>query len=254
MMETQTGPASFRSAVPGRIKGETIMLSYGQYQNIVRLTVGENKPGTILVEMKKWARQQYGIHLMDATFDSNYYGSSVLSIVVYDIQDYERTGRGKDPEISSAFCRKYIEECRDASRDAPEGFEAITRAEFSCFTDDARPWLLDEAAEEITAIQDLPYYHKDMGLMRVRVSEDTVFFFYDRALQCWQGFSHGINNELRARVNELVRRHDQAGVFRGENVPCVFFSMQELRLDYHGKMDEYIQHMKDIGKTGRAAG
>ena len=136
----------------------------------------------------------------------------------------------------------------------PEGYENIQRAEFSCFTDDARSWLLDDVAEELIAIQDLPYYHKDMGLMRVRVSGDTVFFFYDRALQCWQGFSHGINNELRARVNELVRRHDPAGVFRGENVPCIFFSLQEVRLDYHGKMENYMEHMKEIGKTGRAAG
>ena len=191
---------------------------------------------------------------MDTTFDSGYFGSSILSVVVYDVQDFERTGRGNDPDVSAAFCRKFIEECALHPDSVPEGYENIQRAEFSCFTDDARSWLLDDVAEELIAIQDLPYYHKDMGLMRVRVSGDTVFFFYDRALQCWQGFSHGINNELRARVNELVRRHDPAGVFRGENVPCIFFSLQEVRLDYHGKMENYMEHMKEIGKTGRAAG
>lgn len=230
------------------------MLSYGQYQNIVKLATGEEKPGEILIAMKKWARQQYGITLMDTTFDSGYFGSSTLSVVVYDVQDYERTGRGNDPDVSSAFCRKFIEECASHLDSVPAGYESISRAEFSCFTDDARSWLLDDTAEELIAIQDLPYYHKDMGLMRVRVYGDTVFFFYDRALQCWQGFSHGTNNELRARVNELVRRHDPAGVFRGENVPCIFFSLQEVRLDYHGKMENYMEHMKEIGKTGRAAG
>ena len=34
------------------------MLSYGQYQNIVKLATGEEKPGEILVAMKKGARQQ----------------------------------------------------------------------------------------------------------------------------------------------------------------------------------------------------
>ena len=83
------------------------MLSYGQYQNIVKLATGEEKPGEILVAMKKWARQQYGITLMDTTFDSGYFGSSILSVVVYDVQDFERTGRGNDPDVSAAFCRKY---------------------------------------------------------------------------------------------------------------------------------------------------
>lgn len=234
--------------------GGAIMISYGQYQNIVALSTGEAKPSAILVAMKKWARQEYGINLMDVTFDSAYYGSSVLSVVVYDVQDFERTGRGNDPDIGASFCRQYIEECRKDPSEAPSGYEGASKAEISCFTDDARPWLLDDVADEIIAIQDLPYYHKDMGLMRVRVSGDTVFFFYDKALQCWKGFSHGINNELRARVNELVRRHDPAGVFRSGNVPCIFFSMQEVRLDYHGKMENYMEHMKEIGKTGRAAG
>ena len=150
------------------------MLSYGQYQNIVKLATGEEKPGEILVAMKKWARQHYGITLMDTTFDSGYFGSSILSVVVYDVQDFERTGRGNDPDVSAAFCRKYIEECALHPDSVPEGYENIQRAEFSCFTDDARSWLLDDVAEELIAIQDLPYYHKDgsdegPGIRRYRV-------------------------------------------------------------------------------------
>ena len=77
------------------------MLSYGQYQNIVKLATGEEKPGEILIAMKKWARQQYGITLMDTTFDSGYFGSSTLSVVVYDVQDYERTGFRPDTKVSA---------------------------------------------------------------------------------------------------------------------------------------------------------
>jgi len=229
------------------------MLSYSQYMAVRDRAAGILSADELLRDLQAWGRRELGIRILDVSYDPSYHGKGGLSLAVESNKDFERTGCGKDPAVEEKIAEAWKNCCRDHPDLAPEGFEDAAVAEVCCFREEARAWVLEEVSEAILAIEELPYYHRDLGLMRVRIRKDTVYFFYDRELQNWQGFSHGTNNELRTRVNETVRRRDPAGVFTPEGVPCLFSSIQEVRKDYHGKLENYMTAMEESGKAGHAA-
>ena len=215
------------------------MLSYAQYKNVLNNSENGDSVSCILRDMNVWGKAELGVDIADVIFDSEYFVDGGLSVVVKSEDDYKKIGEGYDENINDKLVEKYIDLCNKYPDEAPEDYEECKLSNIGCFSSEAKPRILEDVDTQILEIAKLPYYHRDKGLMRMRVTKSAVYIVFDRELQAWRAQSEGLSFELEARINEIIRRKDPAGVFK-DGIKCYYTSIQELRNDYHGKLDYYI--------------
>lgn len=206
-----------------------------QYDHVTDLIEGKIQPDPILVDLNNWSKLHMGIEIYDY-FCEKVNGLTRLMLVVWDIKifrslhdefNYDKIKQTMYANAFSRFAAKY--NMHEDYHNPEKIFVAYDFIENE---------LTKRSLKNISDIKEIvKTLHNDISAV---VQYDKILFvLYNEEKQKIKHESDGVNEMIKAKINELVSEHDLYGTM--ENGAWVEFLSQEfLDKNFRGSIIYYM--------------
>lgn len=213
-----------------------MFLEEAEYQYIINLMSGKEKPYPLLAELKEWYVETFQMEMYDYICDYTITGLNRLKIVLWNHEEEKKMHKkdaNLDPKKQDKIRNKFAELARKYQLhkeywDADDIFVC-----YDTICDEIQKRILYICQPKIERIK-----HRD--IWKIEIIFSGIHIFYETDEQIISNQANGVSKKIHDKCTEIVKKYEEFNVFPN-GVNCTFTSHQTLDEKYAGSMFYYTR-------------
>lgn len=210
-----------------------MFMTENEFNDTLALLSGKKKPGTLISDLKAWARDILQVEVYNYFCDYTTNGLLRVRLVLWDFAAERKMHDG--PNLNKKTQTKVAEKFAELARLYQVHREYWDAKDiFVCYET-----IRDEIQKDIlkrvgVAIRNI--HHPD--IWKIEIFFENIHIFYETDEQIVQNKENGTSDNIKYQCSQLVKMYDVYNVFP-DGANCTFSSHQTIDEKFHGNMFYY---------------